>query len=63
MNVTVSMPIRKFTTNFTFQLKNQKIYSHGQELVYKFISKITNKLVNQLLSMAVYLVKTDFINF
>ena len=29
-------------------------YSHGQELFYKFVSKITNKLVKQLLSMTVY---------
>ena len=29
------------------------IYSHGQELFYKFVSKITNKLVKQLLSMTV----------
>ena len=28
-------------------------YSHGQELFYKFVSKITNKLVKQLLSMTV----------
>ena len=28
-------------------------YSHGQELFYKFISKITNKLVKQLLYMTV----------
>ena len=30
-----------------------KLYSHGQELFYKFVSKITNKLVKQLLSMTV----------
>ena len=29
------------------------LYSHGQELFYKFFSKITNKLVKQLLSMTV----------
>ena len=29
------------------------IYSHGQELSYKFVSKITNKLVKQLFSMTV----------
>ena len=29
------------------------VYSHGQELFYKLISKITNKLVKQLLSMTV----------
>ena len=29
-------------------------YSHGQELFYKFVSKITNKLVKQLLSMTVH---------
>ena len=29
-------------------------YSHGQELFYKFVSKITNKLVKQLLSMTVF---------
>ena len=28
-------------------------YSHGQELFYKFVRKITNKLVKQLLSMTV----------
>ena len=33
------------------------IYSHGQELFYKFISNFTNKLVKQLLSMTV-----NFIN-
>ena len=30
------------------------MYLHGQELFYKFISKITNKLVKQLLSMTVH---------
>ena len=39
-------------------LKNTRIhnfskYSHGQELFYKFVSKITNKLVKLLLSMTV----------
>ena len=29
------------------------MYSQGQELFYKFVSKITNKLVKQLLSMTV----------
>ena len=29
------------------------MYSHGQEL-FKFVSKITNKLVKQLLSMTVH---------
>ena len=29
------------------------LYSHWQELFYKFVSKITNKLVKQLLSMTV----------
>ena len=33
--------------------KIKKMYSHGQELFYKFVSKITNKLVKQLLSMTV----------
>ena len=32
-------------------------YSHGQELFYKFVSKITNKIVNQLFSMTVYIQK------
>ena len=32
----------------------RSLYSHGQELFYKFISKITNKLVKQLLSMTVH---------
>ena len=31
------------------------MYSHGQELFYKFFSKITNRLVKQLLSMTVHL--------
>ena len=49
--------------NFSVKLKLQWLtldqswflhtYSHGQELFYKFISKITNKLVKQLLSMTV----------
>ena len=30
-----------------------RLYSHGQELFYKFISNFTNKLVKQLLSMTV----------
>ena len=30
------------------------MYSHGQELFYKFVSEITNKLVKQLLSMTVF---------
>ena len=30
-----------------------KTYSHGQELFHKFLSKITNKLVKQLMSMTV----------
>ena len=29
------------------------VYSHGQELFYKFVSNFTNKLVKQLLSMTV----------
>ena len=29
------------------------IYSHGQELLYKFVSNFANKLVKQLLSMTV----------
>ena len=35
----------------TFYLAHN--YSHGQELFYKFVSKITNKLVKQLLSLTV----------
>ena len=31
------------------------VYSHGQELFYKFVSDFTNKLVKQLLSMTVVL--------
>ena len=31
------------------------MYSHGQELFYKFVSEITNKLVKQLLSMTVFI--------
>ena len=31
-----------------------RIYSHGQELFYKFVSNFTNKLVKQLLSMTVH---------
>ena len=34
------------------------MYSHGQELFYKFVSKITNKLVKQLLSMIVIILQT-----
>ena len=30
------------------------LYSHGQELFYKFVSNFTNKLVKQLLSMTVF---------
>ena len=30
-----------------------RVYIHGQELFYKFVSEITNKLVKQLLSMTV----------
>ena len=30
------------------------LYSHGQEVFYKFVSDFTNKLVKQLLSMTVY---------
>ena len=33
--------------------KSRTLYSHGQELFYKFVSKINNKLVKQLLSMTV----------
>ena len=36
---------------------NNILYSHGQELFYKFISNFTNKLVKQLMSMTVELVK------
>ena len=32
---------------------DSRTYSHGQALFYKFVSKITNKLVKQLLSMTV----------
>ena len=31
----------------------QPVYRHGQELFYKIVSEITNKLVKQLLSMTV----------
>ena len=34
--------------------KKQKMYSHGKELFYKFVSDFTNKLVKQLLSMTVH---------
>ena len=36
------------------------MYSHRQELFYKFVSKITNKLVKQLLSMTVDFLKQLF---
>ena len=31
----------------------RSVYSHGQELLYKFVSKFSNKLVKQLLPMTV----------
>ena len=34
------------------------MYSHGQELFYKFVSDFTNKLVKQLLSMTVYVFRS-----
>ena len=37
-----------------FEYRNRSIYSHGQELFYKFVHEITNKLVKQLLSMTVF---------
>ena len=40
-------------TNKSLQSITMNKYSHGQELFYEFVSKITNKLVKQLLSMIV----------
>jgi len=40
--------------NFSIKIKIRSLYSHGQELFYKFFSNFTNKLVKQLLSMTVY---------
>ena len=41
-------------SNYNLWTKNGvKIYSHGQELFYKFVSNFTNKLVKQLLSITV----------
>ena len=48
-----------------FQTSNIRticMYSHGKELFYKFVSKITNKVVKQLLSMTVYYYNSQFWN-
>ena len=39
---------------------NMDTYNHGQELFYKFVSKITNKLVKQLLAMTVHAFRSCF---
>ena len=46
-----------------WQMSTPYKYSHGQELFYKFVSKITNKLVKQLLSMTVCMQVIDIYLF
>ena len=54
----MSTTLALFVQGVTFEsCQTFQVYSHGQEFFYKFVSKITNKLVKQLLSMTVHLLK------
>ena len=54
--LTLRQHCRKIQKKYRFfdHERIEKLYSHGQELFYKFDSNFTNKLVKQLLSMTVY---------
>ena len=51
-------PITIISTNLILSLlQNAKMYSHSQWLFYKFVSKITNKLVKQSLRVTVHIIR------
>ena len=54
--LTLRQHCRKIRKKYRFfdHERIENLYSHGQELFYKFDSNFTNKLLKQLLSMTVY---------